>query len=90
MGKAATSYTKVLQETVVAKAPLLADFNKEQEEFIKSKVKSVKYLGTGTEKICAILYFLASFSLIFVHYLFLRIPSCLGDAIKQKKKKARD
>ena len=88
MGKAATSYTKVLQETVVAKAPLLADFNKEQEEFIKSKVKSVKYLGT--KKICAILYFLASFSLIFVHYLFLRIPSCLGDAIKQKKKKARD
>ena len=74
----------------MAKAPLLADFNKEQEEFIKSKVKSVKYLGTGTEKICAILYFLASFSLIFVHYLFLRIPSCLGDAIKQKKKKARD
>jgi hypothetical protein len=28
----------VLQETVVAKAPLLADFNKEQQEFIKSKV----------------------------------------------------
>ena len=41
VGKAATSYTKVLQETVVAKAPLLADFNKEQEEFIKSKVGSV-------------------------------------------------
>jgi hypothetical protein len=38
VGKAATNYTKVLQETVVAKAPLLADFNKEQEEFIKSKV----------------------------------------------------
>jgi hypothetical protein len=28
----------VLQETVVAKAPLLADFNKEQQDFIKSKV----------------------------------------------------
>jgi hypothetical protein len=38
VGKAATNYTKALQETVVAKAPLLADFNKEQEEFIKSKV----------------------------------------------------
>merc|ERR1711983_143693 len=36
VGKVATDYSKVVQETVY-KAPLIADFNKEQEEFIKAK-----------------------------------------------------
>jgi len=36
VGKAATDYTKVVQDTVY-KAPMLAEFNQEQEEFIKSK-----------------------------------------------------
>lgn len=36
VGKAATDYSKVVQETVY-KAPLIADFNKEQEEFIRTK-----------------------------------------------------
>merc|ERR1712123_168471 len=35
-GKAATDYSKVVQDTVY-KAPMLAEFNQEQEEFIKSK-----------------------------------------------------
>jgi len=35
-GKVATDYTKVVQDTVY-KAPMLAEFNQEQEEFIKSK-----------------------------------------------------
>lgn len=38
VGKVATDYSKVVQETVY-KAPMIADFNKEQEEFIKSKNK---------------------------------------------------
>ena len=33
----------------------------------------------------SILWFLASFSFIFFHYLFLGIPSCRGDAIKRKE-----
>jgi len=36
VGKVATDYSKVVQETVY-KAPLIADFNKEQEEFIRTK-----------------------------------------------------
>lgn len=36
VGKVATDYTKVVQDTVY-KAPMLAEFNQEQEEFIKSK-----------------------------------------------------
>jgi len=36
VGKAASTYTKVLQDSV-SKAPMLADFNQEQENFIKSK-----------------------------------------------------
>jgi len=36
VGKVATGYTKVVQDTV-NKAPLLAEFNQEQEAFIKSK-----------------------------------------------------
>jgi len=36
VGKAASSYSKVLHETV-AKAPLLADFNQQQQNFIKEK-----------------------------------------------------
>jgi len=36
VGKVATDYSKVVQDTVY-KAPLLAEFNQEQEEFIKSK-----------------------------------------------------
>jgi len=36
VGKVATDYTKVVQDTVY-KAPMLAEFNHEQEEFIKSK-----------------------------------------------------
>jgi len=36
VGQLTSSYSKVLHETV-SKAPLLADFNHEQEEFIKSK-----------------------------------------------------
>jgi len=36
VGKAASTYTKVLQDTV-SKAPLLSDFNQEQENFIKAK-----------------------------------------------------
>merc|ERR1712079_194224 len=36
VGKAATDYSKVVQETVY-KAPLIADFNKEQEEFIRTR-----------------------------------------------------
>lgn len=36
VGKMTSDYTKVLQDTV-AKAPLLADFNQEQDEFIRSK-----------------------------------------------------
>jgi len=36
VGKVATDYTKVVQDTVY-KAPILAEFNHEQEEFIKSK-----------------------------------------------------
>jgi len=38
VGKVATDYSKVVQETVY-KAPMIADFNKEQEEFIKGKNK---------------------------------------------------
>jgi len=38
VGKVATDYSKVVQETVY-KAPMIADFNKEQEEFIRSKNK---------------------------------------------------
>jgi len=36
VGRVATDYTKVVQDTVY-KAPILAEFNQEQEEFIKSK-----------------------------------------------------
>merc|ERR1712029_358490 len=36
VGKVATDYSKVVQETVY-KAPLIADFNKEQEDFIRTK-----------------------------------------------------
>jgi len=36
VGKVATDYSKVVQDTVY-KAPMLAEFNQEQEEFIKSK-----------------------------------------------------
>ena len=36
-----------------------------------------------------ILSSLASFSLILVHHLFLGIPPCLGDAIKQKEKEKK-
>jgi len=38
VGKVATDYSKAVQETVY-KAPMIADFNKEQEEFIRSKNK---------------------------------------------------
>jgi len=38
VGKVATDYSKVVQETVY-KAPMIAEFNKEQEEFIRSKNK---------------------------------------------------
>jgi len=36
VGKVATDYSKVVQETVY-KAPMIADFNKEQEDFIRTK-----------------------------------------------------
>jgi len=36
VGKVATDYSKVVQDTVY-KAPMLAEFNQEQEEFIKNK-----------------------------------------------------
>jgi len=36
VGKVATDYTKVVQDSVY-KAPLMAEFNKEQEDFIKNK-----------------------------------------------------
>merc|ERR1719209_2353836 len=36
VGQLTSNYSKVLHETV-SKAPLIADFNQEQEEFIKSK-----------------------------------------------------
>jgi len=40
VGKVATDYSKVVQETVY-KAPMIADFNKEQEDFIRSKNKEL-------------------------------------------------
>jgi len=53
VGKAATDYSKVVQETVY-KAPLIADFNKEQEEFIRTKtdkeLPSAPWAGYNNEE----------------------------------------
>ena len=54
VGKAASSYTKVLHETV-AKAPLLAEFNQQQQNFIKEKVSSSYLLITYAILICLLL-----------------------------------
>ena len=51
--KATTDYSKVVQETVY-KAPLIADFNKEQEEFIRTKrdkeLPSAPWAGYNNEE----------------------------------------
>merc|ERR1711874_137886 len=53
VGKVATDYSKAVQETVY-KAPMIADFNKEQEEFIRTRsdkeLPSAPWAGYNNEE----------------------------------------